>query len=133
MTLGTSLAEIDLPAGQYNTVSYFSSRGPSLTASTPITSATPLSLLKPEAMGVGDPVYMATETYDSDGVMWDPSGYTAQSGTSFATPMLAGAAALVNAEESRVHARAIEVGRRRIRRPSQIITDPNDGTGGTGT
>jgi len=123
------IAEVDLPVGQYNTVTDFSSRGPSITG-----------LLKPDALGVGGDtspgdefpgVYMATETYDSDGAMWDPSGYTAASGTSFATPMLAGTAALVlqkNPGFTPAQLKSAVVGA-----ANQIITDPNDGTAGTGT
>ncbi len=81
-TLGNTLAEVDAPA--FNTVASFSSRGPSITYA-----------LKPEALGVGDPVYMATQKYDSNGEMYDASGYIAVSGTSFSAPMMAGAAALV--------------------------------------
>jgi minor extracellular serine protease Vpr len=120
VSLGLSVAEVDLPAGQYNTVSAFSSRGPSITG-----------LLKPEAMGVGDPVYMATQTYDSNGEMWDPSGYIAASGTSFATPMYTGSAALVlqkNPGFTPAQVKSALVGS-----ANQVITDPNDSTAGTGT
>jgi uncharacterized protein (TIGR03437 family) len=67
-----------------NQLAWFSSIGPSITY-----------LLKPELVGVGTDVYMATERFDSNSPMWDPSGYTAQSGTSFPAPMVAGAVALV--------------------------------------
>ena len=82
MTLGNSVVETDDPA--VDSVAFFSSRGPSITY-----------LAKPEAMGVGTSVYMATQKYDPNGEMYDASGYIAASGTSFSAPMLAGAAALV--------------------------------------
>ncbi len=88
-------------------------------------------------MGVGDPVYMATETYDSDGEMWDPSGYTAASGTSFATPMLAGAAALVIQElvkQGNLKPTPAQLKSAVVGSANQIITDPNDTTpNATGT
>jgi minor extracellular serine protease Vpr len=67
-----------------NELTFFSSVGPSITY-----------LVKPELVGVGQDVYMATQTFDSNSFMWDPSGFTAQSGTSFPAPMVAGAVALV--------------------------------------
>jgi minor extracellular serine protease Vpr len=73
-----------VPANPYNTVADFSSRGPSITY-----------LAKPDVVGVGTDVYLATQTLDPDGVLYDPSGYTAASGTSFTAPMAAGIAALV--------------------------------------
>ena len=38
---------------------------------------------------------MATQRFDPNGEMYDPTGYTVAQGTSFAGPMVAGAAALV--------------------------------------
>jgi adhesin/invasin len=46
-------------------------------------------------VAVGTQVYMAAQRFDSNGLLWDPSGYIAADGTSFSTPMVAGAAALV--------------------------------------
>ncbi len=66
-------------------IAEFSSRGPAIG----------LAALKPELVAVGTNMYMATERYDVNGDMYDPSGYVAASGTSFSTPMVAGAAALV--------------------------------------
>jgi uncharacterized protein (TIGR03437 family) len=68
-----------------NTVASFSSEGPAIGTFG----------LKPEVAAVGQQVYTATQTYDPNSDMYDPSGYAAFPGTSFAAPMAAGAAALV--------------------------------------
>jgi uncharacterized protein (TIGR03437 family) len=68
-----------------NDVSYFTSRGPSIGELG----------IKPELVAVGSDVFTATQTYDTNSDMWNPLGYNAFSGTSFSTPMVAGAAALV--------------------------------------
>jgi len=62
----------------------FSSHGPSIDMR-----------LKPEMVAVGTDMYMATQNFDPNGEMYDPSRYTVSQGTSFATPMIAGAIALV--------------------------------------
>ncbi len=68
-----------------------SSRGPS-----PGTFAlTPTSVIKPELVAVGVNVYTATQTLDPNGEAYNASGYTSVTGTSYAVPMVAGAAALV--------------------------------------
>ena len=51
--------------------------------------------IKPDLVAVGANVYTATESYDPNGDMYDPSGYTLVDGTSFSTPMVAGVAALI--------------------------------------
>ena len=68
----------------YNEVAWFSSHGPSIDLR-----------LKPELVAVGTDMYMAAQRFDPNGVMYDPSGYTVAGGTSFSTPMIAGALALV--------------------------------------
>jgi uncharacterized protein (TIGR03437 family) len=81
-TLDPNLTAFDVSS--FNTVAEFSSHGPSISG-----------LLKPEIVAVGTDVYMAAQTYDPNGVMYDPTGYTVQQGTSFSGPMAAGVAALV--------------------------------------
>jgi uncharacterized protein (TIGR03437 family) len=66
-------------------VADFSSRGPSIG----------LAAIKPEVVAVGTDMYSATQTYDWNSGIYDPSGYTVVSGTSFSGPMAAGTAALV--------------------------------------
>ncbi len=72
-----------------NQLAFFSSVGPSINY-----------LAKPELVAVGTNVYMATQKFDSNSPMWDPSGFTAASGTSFGAPMVAGAVALVKQQHT---------------------------------
>lgn len=70
------------PIGQDpNVVSSFSSRGPSADTS-----------IKPDLLAAGDPIYTA-QPLKNDGSTDD--GFVAESGTSFSSPMVAGAAALL--------------------------------------
>jgi minor extracellular serine protease Vpr len=49
--------------------------------------------IKPDLVAVGEYVYSATEKTRTSGTMYDATGYTIASGTSFSSPMVAGAAA----------------------------------------
>lgn len=100
----------------FNQVAPFSSRGPSIAYA-----------LKPEAMGVGTNVYMATEKSDPNGEMYDPSGYIAASGTSFSAPMLAGAAALV--KQKNPGFTALQLRSAVIGTASQTLTDNGQAAG----
>ncbi len=51
--------------------------------------------IKPDLMAVGADVYTATQTLDSRGDMYSSSGFVLVDGTSFSSPLVAGAAALV--------------------------------------
>jgi minor extracellular serine protease Vpr len=53
--------------------------------------------IKPDLTAVGTDFYVATQTYDPYGDMYDSSGYILVDGTSFSTPLVAGAAALAKA------------------------------------
>ena len=66
-------------------VAYFSSRGPT----------NEWGWLKPDLVAAATDFLMPTETYDPDGELFNFSGYGAADGTSFATPMVTGSAALV--------------------------------------
>ena len=68
----------------YDTVAFFSSHGPAIGTYG----------IKPELVAVGTDLYTATQTYDPNSGLWDPTGYTPMQGTSFSGPMVAGAAAL---------------------------------------
>ena len=110
-TLDTvSLAEVIDTADQ-NFLASFSSLGPS----------TGDSNIKPDLVAVGTQMYMATEKYDPDGALYSPDGYVAGDGTSFATPMVAGAAALVKQKNPRFTALQIK--------SALVTTATNDVTG----
>ncbi len=65
-------------------VAPFSSRGPS-----------PGNGIKPELVAPGTFIYSGAQRFDPNGDTHDPSGFSRVDGTSFAAPMVAGAAALV--------------------------------------
>ena len=76
-----------------NIIASFSSRGPSINGG-----------LKPDVTAVGTDLYMAAERVDPNGDLYSPNGYTAADGTSFATPLVAGAAALVKQKNPKLTA-----------------------------
>jgi uncharacterized protein (TIGR03437 family) len=50
--------------------------------------------IKPDLMAVGTDLYFAVQRLDAGGELYHPSGFTVGEGTSFAAPLVAGAAAL---------------------------------------
>jgi minor extracellular serine protease Vpr len=70
-----------LPANG-NRLASFSSAGPN-----------PDENIKPDLVAVGTSIYTATQSWYSAGEMYDESGYTTESGTSFSAPVVAGAVA----------------------------------------
>ncbi len=82
VTLDPTLTAIDATA---DALGEFSSRGPAIGTFG----------IKPELVAVGTDIYTATQKYDPNSDMYDPTGYGAFSGTSFSAPMVAGGAALV--------------------------------------
>ncbi|MEP7365178.1 MAG: S8 family serine peptidase, partial [Acidobacteriota bacterium] len=50
--------------------------------------------IKPEVVAPGLPLYMATQRLDPNGALYEPSGWVASQGTSFAAPIAAGVAAI---------------------------------------
>ena len=82
VTLDPALVEVNATSNQ---VAYFSSYGPSIATFG----------IKPEISATGTDLYMATQKYDPNGDLYDATGYTNAQGTSFAAPIVAGAAALV--------------------------------------
>jgi minor extracellular serine protease Vpr len=51
--------------------------------------------LKPDLVAVGQDIYMAAESYDPLGDLYSANRYASAAGTSFSTPLVSGAAALV--------------------------------------
>lgn len=78
-------AQVEQSLTVYNQLASFSSQGP----------VTGSSAIKPDLLAVGTNMYMAAESYDPLGELYGPNGYFVADGTSFATPMTAGAAAMV--------------------------------------
>lgn len=78
-------AQTEQPVGFYNQLASFSSQGP----------VTGTSAIKPDLVAVGTNLYMAAQSYDPLGALYGANGYTVANGTSFATPMVTGAAAMV--------------------------------------
>ncbi len=68
-----------------NVLSYFSSLGPN----------TGDAALKPDLLAPGQNIYMAGSAQDPLGEVYSSTGFVVASGTSFSTPIIAGAAALV--------------------------------------
>ncbi len=85
VTLDPSLAEATTGQGSFDTVAFFSSYGPAIGDAT----------IKPELVAVGTGVYTATQSYDPNGDLYDPTGFISTDGTSFAAPFVAGTIALV--------------------------------------
>ncbi|MBS1857988.1 MAG: S8 family serine peptidase [Acidobacteria bacterium] len=94
VTLDPAFAAGDNPA--VSQVAPFSSRGPSIGNF----AGTRDFALKPELVAPGVGVYTATEKYDPNGDAYNSTGYTTVSGTSYAVPFVAGAAALVKQNHS---------------------------------
>jgi len=77
-------AGMEQDTSSYNLLAGFSSLGPATGGG-----------LKPDLVAVGTQMYMATQHYDLFGEMYSTDGYTVADGTSFSTPLVSGAAALV--------------------------------------
>lgn len=84
VTIDPSNAEVP-DIGNANLLSYYSSIGPNLGD----------NALKPDLVAVGTTIYMAAQNYDPLGGQFSSTRYATASGTSFSSPMVAGAAALV--------------------------------------
>jgi minor extracellular serine protease Vpr len=74
-----------IEAPDVNQVTYFSSRGPVMGS----------YAIKPDVAAPGENIYTAAQNLDPNGALYDSSRYTLTNGTSFATPIVAGIAAMV--------------------------------------
>src|SRR5271165_189259 len=68
----------------FNTLASFSSQGPNYDLT-----------IKPDLSAVGTDLYMAAETLDPTGPLYSSTGFLSASGTSFSSPLVAGAVAVV--------------------------------------
>ena len=99
----------------FDQVTSFSSLGPS----------TGDNALKPDLVAVGQDVYMAFESYDPLGDLYSANRYGSAAGTSFATPLVAGAAALV--KQAHPGFTAAQIKSALVNTASQAITSDNSG------
>jgi len=67
-------------------IAIFSSEGPNIND----------FAIKPEIVAPGTGLYVATQTFDPNGDMWNPTGYTVVQGTSFSAAMVAGTVAIAH-------------------------------------
>jgi subtilisin family serine protease len=69
-----------------NSIAPFSSLGPSVDLS-----------IKPDMLAVGENIYVAAETNDPTGELYNAQGYVVSQGTSYSAPLVSGAAAVLKA------------------------------------
>ena len=69
-----------------DTIASFSSLGPSVDLS-----------IKPDLLAVGENIYVAAETNDPTGELYNAQGYVVSQGTSYSAPLVSGAAAVLKA------------------------------------
>ncbi|MBZ5592251.1 MAG: S8 family serine peptidase [Acidobacteriia bacterium] len=104
-----------IPASQTpNLIAFFSSRGPSITGA-----------VKPDVTAVATDLYMAAESLDPNGDLYSPNGYAVADGTSFSTPLVAGAAALV--KQKNPGFTGLQLKSAVVNTAAQSLTDENGG------
>ncbi len=108
-------AQVEQALAVYNRLAGFSSQGP----------VTGSSALKPDLIAVGTNMYMAAQSYDPLGEVYGANGYTVASGTSFAAPLVTGAAALV--KQSHPNWTAAQVKSALVNSATQDVTEDDSG------
>ncbi|HEV2688880.1 MAG TPA: S8 family serine peptidase, partial [Bryobacteraceae bacterium] len=104
-----------------NALAFFSSLGP----------VTGTNAIKPDLVAVGgsdmffSDVYLPAQSYDVQGILYSANGYAAASGTSFSTPLVAGAAALV--KQAHPNFTALQIRSALIDTASQDVTSDEQG------
>jgi minor extracellular serine protease Vpr len=73
------------------------STSPDALASFSATGPNPDGAIKPDLVAVGTNIYTAAQSFDPKGDLYAPGGYGVFDGTSFSSPLVAGAAALIKA------------------------------------
>ena len=94
-TLDPAFREVSATADE---VAVFTSQGPSIGNANDNRDTE--FLIKPELVAPGTDLLVATQTYDSNSPLYSPTGFQVAQGTSFAAPLVAGAAALVKQRNS---------------------------------
>ncbi len=102
-----------------NAIAAFSSAGP----------ATGDLGVKPDLVAPGTDIYLAGQSFDPAGELYAPSGYLVSQGTSFSTPIAAGAAALVKQAKPKLTPGQIRSNL--VNTASQDVTDQGGAPRGT--
>ena len=110
-SVGISPSLVAVNDTTFNQVTPFSSHGPVLGS----------GALKPDVAAVGVDLYLAGESYDPNGGLYTPNGYLVAQGTSFATPQVAGIAALVKQQNPSLS--ALEIRSSVIDTAAQTLTE----------
>jgi minor extracellular serine protease Vpr len=97
VTIDSAGMEVD-NSGNENQLAGFSSLGPS----------TGDSLVKPDLVAPGTSIYTAAQNFDFQGGVYSSTRFAAADGTSFSTPIIAGAAALVKQQHPAYNALQIK-------------------------
>src|SRR5579872_7071248 len=121
VTIGSGSYELLKTSNLVNLLSFYSSLGP----------APGNNAIKPDLVATGGSedfftdIYLAAQDYDPLGELFSPSRYTAGSGTSFATPLVSGAAALV--KQAHPNYTPAQIKSALVNTASQIITQDENG------
>ena len=116
-------AGVEHSSPNFNQISFFSSYGPSIGDS-----GIKPDLVAPGAVpsdGIYGGIYMAAQRYDPLGGQFSSTGYAAADGTSFSTPIVAGAAALVKQRHPGFNAAQIKSAL--VNTASQSVTTDDSG------
>lgn len=106
-------------SGGANLLTSFSSVGPAIGT----------TAIKPDIVATGDSIYMAAERVDPLGELYSSTGYAAASGTSFATPLTSGAAALVKQRHPGYNSAQVKSALVNTAAPSVTSDDSGNSTG----
>jgi uncharacterized protein (TIGR03437 family) len=123
VTINPSATEVSI--GGSEILAGYSSMGPALGTNG----------IKPDILAVGggsnngDLIYLGAQSYDPLGEVYSSIGYLAAAGTSFATPLAAGAAALIKQQHPNYTGQQVKSAL--VNTASQIVTTDDGGFGGS--